>query len=112
MFERSTPTPSLLLHARVPAGPRWQPIGTKGFSYKTSTDGTPDGVQRVRVQSGAKSKVTLSAGGASLATPVLPLALPLTLQLQAGHAGCFEARYSSAGLGRNDATKAQLRADP
>ena len=61
---------------------------------------------------GAKSKVTLKAGGFALATPALPLALPLTVQLQMGNAGCFEAHYLSAGVVQNDASKARLRADP
>lgn len=111
IFDRSGPVPALLLHAKVPPGSEWKPLGAKGFSYKSGDDGAPDGIQRLRVQSGTKSKISLLANGPALQTPALPLALPLTIELITGDA-CFSESYSSAGVQHNDAARAQLRADP
>src|SRR6185503_10554930 len=40
----------------------------------------------------------------NLPDPTMPLPLPLRTQLQVGTGTCWEATFSSAGVGRNDAT--------
>jgi cysteine-rich repeat protein len=102
----------LLFAARAAAGSDWRTKGAKGFAYKSSAYGFPDGITTLTALSGTKSKVGVRGGGAGLTLPALPLPLPVTLQVQASDGGCFALDYSSAGLGQNDASGVSLRADP
>jgi len=97
---------TLVVEARAPGGetcgtkPCWKTVGPaaspRGYLY-ADRDLTPDGVSRLQVQSGVatRAKASVSAKGANLATPPLPLALPVTAQLQTTGA-CFTATYTTA----------------
>jgi hypothetical protein len=93
-----------VLTASAPAGgackkgkPCWKPSGTKGFKY-ADADLTPQGVQKLQLQSGAegKAKIALGGKGALLPLPALDgLAFPLVVQLQGTHGECWAATYAS-----------------
>ncbi|MFN2428095.1 MAG: hypothetical protein ABR587_16800, partial [Candidatus Binatia bacterium] len=62
--------------------PCWRAVSTKGFAYKNK-DGNGDGVTALKLGSGVagKSKVQVKGAGVALASPALPLTLPVTVQL-------------------------------
>ena len=49
-----------------------------------------------------RATITLKARGPRLVAPPLPLTLPLRVQLWADGGACWEARYDTAGVTRND----------
>lgn len=83
----------------LPAGSTWKAAGTKGFKLKDAT-GTPDGVQKALLKSGAagKSKVLVKGKGSNLPddlSGVLPF--PVTVQMvNDANSTCFESVFSSA----------------
>lgn len=99
---------ALVLEARAPEGdlcgtkPCWKTVGPaaspRGYLYADHYL-TPDGVTRLQVQSGiaTRSKASLTAKGVNLATPSLPLTLPVVAQLQTPTT-CFEATYTTAQM--------------
>ena len=99
---------ALVLEARAPEGdlcgtkPCWKTVGPaaspRGYLYADRYL-TPDGVTRLQVQSGiaTRAKASLTAKGTNLATPSLPLTLPLVAQLQTT-ASCFAATYTTAQM--------------
>jgi cysteine-rich repeat protein len=96
VFDAAGGAGRLVLDATIPAGGRWKKRGTKGFRYAAS--GTPDGVTKVDLQSGAgKAKVTVSGKGAALGLPALGLTPPVTAQLQVGgnDGVCFGAEFAT-----------------
>jgi uncharacterized delta-60 repeat protein len=84
----------------------WLPRGAAGFVY-VDRGGSADGVTKVALKSGAdgKSAAMLRAKGERLTLPVLPLALPTRVQLQASSGTCFDTVFSSAGASINTAAK-------
>jgi hypothetical protein len=76
-----------LLEAAVPPGgmcgtrPCWKGT-TTSFVYR-NTVGDPDGVMKLMLKAGmpGRAKVQVTAKGANLQTPALPLILPVTAQL-------------------------------
>jgi phospholipase C len=92
------------LSAMAPAGgtcgtkPCWKPSSTVGFKY-ADKDGTPDGLTKVGLKSGAAghAKIQVKGGGANLQLPTLPLTTPVVVQLrQSSSSACWEATYSTA----------------
>jgi autotransporter-associated beta strand protein len=79
------------------AKPCWKSLGGKGFLYKNARK-TPAGIAQLTLKAGGqgKSRVTLLGAGANLPAPALPLASPVTVQLQSAGAGCVTSRISSA----------------
>lgn len=110
-FDRSQPTPTLLWTAAIPSGPGWKRTGSSGFTQKRKDAEASEGITQVTLKTGSASKFTVKGRGANLHLPSLPVAMPVTLQLQASDAGCFEMTYSPGGVVTNDATKVRARAD-
>jgi hypothetical protein len=110
-FDLSQPTPTVAWAAAIPGGPGWKRSGSNGFAFKRSEADAVDGITQLTVKTGSASKFTLKGRGANLQLPSLPLAMPLTLQLQTSDAGCFETTYSPSGVVVNDPTKVRARAD-
>ena len=88
--------------------PCWQPVGTKGFKYASSAR-TPDGVSSLTLESVAGTgNISLSAKGANVPPPALPLTPTVTAQLKASNGQCWESDYGAPNVSRNDT--AQFRA--
>ena len=109
VYEHPGLVPQLLMQAEVPAGalcdeePCWRKIDDSGFIYR-DRPGTTDGLTRIELENGVagRSTVIVRGSGAALPMPLLPLQLPLTVQLQATNGECWEARYLDAGVGTNE----------
>ena len=90
--------PGLLLQSSVPAGPAWS-SRAKGLAY-VSEDQLPNGISGVRLKPGpqGKVKVLVTGKGPNLNLPPLQsIALPITVQLQAGNGlACWESSYPAA----------------
>ena len=97
----------------LPAGgscrgkPCWKALGTSGFKY-ADHDRTPDGVDGLVLRAGpaGKSSIVLTAKGANLAPPALPLAQDpaVTVQLRSSTGACFGAAYTAPAQ-QNDAAQ-------
>ena len=120
VFDESAPTPTVLLDAfLVPnggacgpgPGPCWRPTKA-GFHYRNASGGG-HGITGVDLRAGAagKAKITVAGRGQTLGLPTLPLAAPLRVQLQSEAGACWEARYPSAGIRRNDASAFTARSE-
>ena len=83
----------------LPAGSSWRRAGATGYAFSDRT-GTPNGVQKALLKSGAagKAKVLVKAKGTNLPDSFAPaLSLPVTAQLVNDTNGtCFEAVYFGA----------------
>jgi len=94
---------TLKLAARAPAGgtcgtnPCWKALGTKGYVYKNSAL-TPDGLLKGTLKAGdtGKASVTVKGKGTNLPDGVLPLAVPVTVQVQGTNGSCWTARFVEA----------------
>jgi hypothetical protein len=64
----------------------------------------------IAVAAGTRAKITAGASGARLGLPALPLATPVTVQLQAANGQCWETVYDAAIV--NDVTQFKARATP
>ena len=87
--------------------PCWKAASTKGFSYRSKT-GNDDGVTAMKLRSGIAGRADLqvNAGGAMLATPVLPLSFPLTFQLLIDNGlsvECWQTTFSNTPLKNDEA---------
>jgi hypothetical protein len=91
------------LGALAPAGgtcgtkPCWKASGTVGFKY-ADKDGTPEGVTKVGLKSGAAGhgKIQVKGGGTHLQAVTLPFTTPVLVQVrQSGSNTCWEATYST-----------------
>ncbi|MEW6271394.1 MAG: hypothetical protein AB1689_19100, partial [Thermodesulfobacteriota bacterium] len=85
--------------------PCWKALGGVGVKY-ADRDRTPDGVESLVLRSGpaGKPSVVLTAKGATLAPPSLPLGQDpaVTVQLVNDSGACFGAAYASPAQ-KNDA---------
>jgi hypothetical protein len=86
--------------------------GYKQFKYRNKSR-TPDGIEQVILKPGSrgKSKLLVKGKGENLDLPMLPLGLPLRMQLQAQTGNCWEAVYSETGARKNDAQEFSGRAN-
>lgn len=113
LWDESDQTPSLVFRATAPAGGTcngadcWQHAGPVSL-YK-DTERTPDGIKGIVVRAGdaGRSQVSLKGkgeplGARPLGTPILPLELPALAQFQIRGGACWQARYTEAGVKRND----------
>ena len=79
-----------------PSSLKWKPF-TKGFKYKDAS-GTPDGIQKVLLKSGAanKSKILVKGKGINLPDlPAMPFNSPVTVQLVNNDNVCFEGVFTT-----------------
>ncbi|MGH7964806.1 MAG: DUF4215 domain-containing protein [Candidatus Binatia bacterium] len=85
--------------------PCWKAT-TTGFTY-TDAELTPEGLSSVQLKAGAagKASLTVTGQGKNLDVPVLPLTLPVTVQLQAANGQCWEAQYTAGGVTKNQPTE-------
>lgn len=93
----------------IPAGSAWSG-GATGFKLSDSS-GSPDGVQKVLLKSGAagKSKILIKGRGANLPDALTPtLALPVTAQLvNDGNSVCYESVFAVAVVNDSGRFKAK-----
>ena len=91
----------VLVSIDAPAGgtcgsqPCWAHRGPAGVRYRDWTARGGVASLRVDAKPNGKAKAVVQGRGASLGLPPLPLALPLTVQLQAGDGACWEATYDT-----------------
>ncbi len=102
---------ALVFEGRAPAdddctdGSCWRAIGSatpgRGWRY-TSAGGSNDGARKLTFKAGASGKTKLAAlfagdlSSAPLGMPDLPLALPITVQMQSSAGSCWTATYTGA----------------
>jgi hypothetical protein len=99
---------SVLFHGTVPSGGScgdgscWRDSGS-GFKYRNGA-ATPDGMTKVVLVPGdsGHSSAVVKGRGVKLGVPSLPLALPITVQLQQENGPCWEAVYETSGVRRNE----------
>ena len=80
--------------------PCWRARGTKGFGY-TNKSAAPQGIQIIRLSSGAAgdAKILVKGRGSSLEVPELsydPLDVPVTVQLKASNGSCWGSVFSTS----------------
>jgi hypothetical protein len=82
----------------------------RGFEFRDSGAGR-DGITRMTLVAGqqGKARIFVNGTGPGLDAPVLPLLMPLRVQLRRTGGQCWEAQYSSAA--RNDPQQLKARAD-
>jgi hypothetical protein len=95
----------------VPGGAHWTAFGTTGFKYKDPS-GAAAGIQKVIVKSGADGKAgaLVRGKGVNLPNPTLPLALPVTAQLEnSANDICYTSAFGTATENSPTSFKAQSR---
>ncbi len=92
----------MLFDALAPHGGAWRFSGVTKLGYSDPL-GVPNGVEKISLKRAAngQGKIVVRASGAQAPTPALPVALPLTVQLQAAHGPCFAATFSAPGTKTN-----------
>lgn len=107
---------TLVMTARVPPGgfcgakACWKPT-KRGFTYASKLF-VPDGVQQLVLADGAlagKAKIVAKGKGVNVDIPVLPLAVPVRVQLKSTAGMCWEARYSIPR--KNDVVQFKARSE-
>ncbi len=104
LFDSSAGTWSLALRSAIPAGGScagracWSALGNEGVRY-SSPEALPDGVVTARLRSGeaGRSSVVVTARGASLPLPVLPLAHSpsVAVELRSSDGSCWGATFAT-----------------
>lgn len=94
-------------------GPRWRPIGDKGYRYKDRAR-QADGVQAVVLKSSdqSRAKAIVRADGGNLPLPALGLTPPVTVQLvNDATPVCWESRFDGGDrILRNDVEQFKAKA--
>ena len=92
----------LVVDALATHGGGWRFTGTTRVGYSDPLR-VPDGISKIslRADVNGQGKVVPRAGGADMPTPAPPLALPVSVQLQAAHGPCWGATFSATGLKSN-----------
>ena len=107
----------LVAKATAPAGGScgsascWRPLAHVGFKYADKS-GTPDGVLKVLLRSGAAgvAKAQFKAKGMGIPAFALPVTPPVVAQLQARGAACWQTDHAAPpALLRNDAAQFKAR---
>jgi 6-phosphogluconolactonase (cycloisomerase 2 family) len=103
---RAACEPTAYLGGSIPC---WQPMSTVGYKYETYR--YPEGISLIKLLSGTTgaSRILIKAKGEYVPMPALPLALPVTVQLQNADGACWTATFSAAHL--NDGTQFRAIAD-
>ncbi len=116
VYDESVPgVPQAIVRARVAAGVGWKAVPTVAPTSYLFTDllGRQDGITSIKLKPGlaGRAQIAVKGKGASLDTPLLPLAPPTRVQLQVVDGVCFEATFGASGslvntantfLGRGD----------
>lgn len=113
----SSPADQPVLAVEVRAGgtcrsrPCWKVAGDKLKYGASGLDTVPDGVAKLALRAGTagKTRLAIKAAGAAVPLPPLPLAPPLTLQLQASNGDCWEARFGAPEV--NDGERVRGESD-
>ncbi len=111
------PTPQPVFAAELPTAslcdskPCWNVTGSSGYKYR-DRDGTPDGITRAKLRSGAakKSQVHMKGEGANLGVPALPLVFPVVVQLVADDgsaSNCWQTQFGSPLMNTSTQLKAK-----
>jgi len=108
----------LAVRATAPAGddcgakPCWKALGLIGFKY-SDKDRTPEGVLKLLLKSGdsGRAKARIKAKGSNIPIMALPLAPPVTAQLQAAGNACLESTHSASSILRNEDTVFKAKSD-
>jgi hypothetical protein len=116
MYDASANPQPLLDAVILPGGtcdarPCWKPSGTTGYSMSNRT-GSPHGVVKVKLKASetGRAQVKVTASGAYLDTPGLPLTLPVTVQLlvqDSVSTECWQTTYTAQR--RNEPTQFNAR---
>jgi len=121
VYDESAEAPMLIFDAAIPANascssgsaekPCWRGAGEQAggygqYKYRNRAR-TPDGIEQAVLKSGSdgKAKLIIKGKGENLDLPVLPLDLPVRVQLQAGTGSCWEATHYEAGSRGNSSQK-------
>ena len=106
-------TSAFLGKTDIPPGASWSAVSDKGFKLKDAT-GTPDGIQKATLTSGAEDKAKILVKGKGANLPGLlagTLPLPVTAQLVNDANGvCYEGVYDSADVKKNDGAQFKAKA--
>ena len=95
---------ALLLHADLPAGGScdgracWRTQAGKGFDFESAGSGT--GLRSLLITSTGKAgpRIVARASGRTLLGQALPLAPPLTIQLEADTGACWSAKFGAGDV--------------
>lgn len=102
-------SPALVGHGTLRAGgtcgtstnpkPCWKAVSSVGFNYKSKSR-YPDGMDDTKLRVGENGKASIQVGGkgVDLLTPVLPLSLPVRVQLQGTNGKGWESVHSTATM--------------
>ena len=88
------PAAALIFAGTIPPGANWQEQ-RGGFAYRNRAK-VPDGIAELElaVEASTRTRILLIGRGNLLRLPMLPTALPLTIQLQNTEGSCWESRFS------------------
>jgi cysteine-rich repeat protein len=95
----------------APDAQRWTQTGSTGFTFRDRS-GAADGVRRVRLESSManRTSILLGAKAGDLARASLPLAEPITAQLENSAASlCWGASYAGSDIIRDGPTKLKAK---
>ena len=89
----------------------WKALGTVGFSYKNKL-GTPNGLTGMKLKAAtpASASIQSQGKGSNLPTPMLPLTLPVTVQLVVGDTSgthCWQTTYTTKSVHTAAASSAE-----
>lgn len=114
IFDRSTPTPTLILGAisTTDCFPKacWKQRG-RGFTYRVG-DEQPSGPDQITLKTGSAGTalVQVRGTGGQMFLPVLPLqSTDLTVQARSSSGICWQADYDATGVVANDPGKFKAR---
>jgi hypothetical protein len=80
-----------------PGTSTWRTLGSKGYRYRENS-GTASGVQKVKLKGGDEPIIVVKGKGMNLPDGVLPISVPVTVQLRNLDSGrCWEDAYSTTG---------------
>ena len=112
VFDRRAGIAALAGGYTIPAGRSWSAKSGGKLRYRDPA-GSGDGIALVNLRPGpdGKARCIVAGKGASLASPVLPLAGDPEVLVQFGHSGaCWESIFSTPR--KSTATRYQAKADP
>ena len=104
--------PSLVAEAILPPdAATWAPLGDRGYRYK-DPNAAVAGMEKLVLKEGSegRAKVLVKGRGVSLPDVVLPVDVPVTVQLVNDETGiCFEGVYEMQDMRRNEPGKLKAR---